>query len=490
MDVEHLIALLTEVAPQNELPRQADIRLEDTFHERLRIVLDAIASVLVSKPRGEVIAVGMRSQQNGLGKKIILTLASNTGIPKKTYQHARNLIDDLKKLGADFADYRKSAEQEIHTSQQSEPGRVDSPEIDERNLPPHLRQKIYFFRRRVLLFALPKIHQRLHKGYKPTKSSRGLTFVRIAEELDININSSVNILKKCSMIINWMLHHLPNNSRLFSIEKEDYVVEGLNSIAGMVDELFETKTWLADIPNTSSKTDDFPFEQFLRKMSSISSNTDTLLQYAYSPRLYQKYLINTDIEVECLNRSQRPIQLPSPDKWRQIAEEILKAQGASSLLRDISETNKNIPGLHLQKSFKRRKTVKGWVHCECMLVLYLIGNSRLGISALPYIGVSKLSCVACWEFFNALHKVDCMFYVKGSHSKAYFPWKFPDVEMNSAKLLKSEKEKILKSFYSDLAATYTQRFNAKERLRRMSESSTGSTKPIARDRWPAEKFRM
>ncbi|EER44067.1 conserved hypothetical protein [Histoplasma capsulatum H143] len=367
MDIEHLIALLTEVDPQNELPRRANTPLEDTFHERLRIVLDAIASVLVSKPRGEVIAVGMRSQQNGLGKKIILTLASNTGIPKKTYQHARNLINDLKKLGADFADYRKSAEQEIHTSQikpqQSEPGRVDSPEIDERNLPPHLRQKIYLFRRRVLLFALPKIHQRLHKGYKPTKSSRGLTFVRIAEELDINSNGSVNILKECSMIINWMLHHLPNNSRLFPIEKEDYVVEGLNSIAGMVDELFETKTWLADIPKTSSKID-----------------------------------------------------------------------------------------------------------------------------ALPYIGVSKLSCVACWEFFNALHKVDCMFYVRGSHSKAYFPWKFPDVEMNTAKLLESEKEKILKSFYSDLAATYTQRFKAKERLRRMSESSTGSTKPIPRDRWPAEKF--
>lgn len=228
----------------------------------------------------------------------------------------------------------------------------------------------------------------------------------------------------------------------------------------------------------------------MRKIPSISNNTDILLQYAYSPRLYQKYLINTDIEVECLNRSQRAIQLPSSDKWRQIAEEILEAQGASSLLRDISETNKNIPGLHLQKSFKRRKTVTGWVHCECMLVLYLIGNSRLGISALPYIGVSKLSCVACWEFFNALHKVDCMFYVRGSHSKAYFPWKFPDVEMNTAKFLESEKEKILNSFYSDLAATYTQLFKARERLRRMSERSTGSTKPIPRDRWPAEKFRM
>lgn len=85
MDVEHLIALLTEVAPQNELPRRADTRLEDTFHERLRIVLDAIASVLVSKPRREVIAVGMHSQQNGLEKKIILTLASNTGTINKLF---------------------------------------------------------------------------------------------------------------------------------------------------------------------------------------------------------------------------------------------------------------------------------------------------------------------------------------------------------------------------------------------------------------------
>ncbi|EDN08745.1 predicted protein [Histoplasma mississippiense (nom. inval.)] len=232
MDVEHLIALLTEVAPQNELPRRADTRLEDTFHERLRIVLDAIASTI---------------------NKLFNLLMRNIG--------------------------------------------------------------------------------------------------------------SVNILKKCSMIINWMLHHLPDNSRLFPVEKEDYVVEGLNSIAGMVEELFETKTWLADLSKTSSKID-----------------------------------------------------------------------------------------------------------------------------ALPYIGVSKLSCVACWEFFNALHKVDCMFYVRGSHSKAYFPWKFPDVEMNTAKFLESEKEKILNSFYSDLAATYTQRFKARERLRRMSERSTGSTKPIPRDRWPAEKF--
>ncbi|EER37812.1 hypothetical protein HCDG_08071 [Histoplasma capsulatum H143] len=450
MDVEHLIALLTEVGPQNELPHRADILLEDTFHERLRIVLDAIASVLVSKPRGEVIAAGMRSQQNGLEKKIILTLASNTGIPKKTYQHARNLINDLKKLGADFADYRKIAEQEIQTSQnkpqQSESSRADSPRIDEKNFPAHLSQKIHLFRRRVFLFALPKIYQRLHKQYNPTKSSQGLTFIHIAEELNIGSNDSVNTLKSCSKVIKWMLHYMTKTSVSFPTDKMDHLVWSLCSIATKTQKLFKKKTWLSGFSQIPSKVDEFPLEQFLKKMSSISNNTDILLQYAYSPHLYQKYLVNTDIEVECLNHSQREIQLPSSDKWCQIAEEILEAQCDSSLLKNISKKNKNIPGLHLQKSFKRMNSVKG---CS-------------KISVLPYIGVSKLSCIACWEFFNALHKID-------------------------SKLLKSEKDKILNSFSSSLAATYAQRFEAKERGRR-SDSSAGSPKPIDRPDFPDEIF--
>ncbi|KAG5297163.1 hypothetical protein I7I48_06195 [Histoplasma ohiense] len=259
MDVEHLIALLTEVGPQNELPRRADTHLEDTFHERLRIVLDAIASVLVSKPRGEVIAVGMHSQQNGLEKRIILTLASNTGILDRTYKHAYELICDLKALGNDFADYRKIAEQEIQTSQnkpqQSEPSRVDSSKIDEKNFPAHLSQKVHLFRRRVFLFALPKIYQRLHKQFNPTKSSRGLTFIRIAEKLNIGSNDSVNILKSCSKVINWMLHYMTKTSASFPTDKTDHLVWSLCSIATKTQKLFNKKTWLSGFSQIPSEVD-------------------------------------------------------------------------------------------------------------------------------------------------------------------------------------------------------------------------------------------
>lgn len=211
----------------------------------------------------------------------------------------------------------------------------------------------------------------------------------------------------------------------------------------------------------------------MKKMSSISNNTDTLLKYAYSPRLYQKYIINTNIEVACLENNQRKIQLPSHEQWPFIAEKILVAQGATSLLSDISKDVEKIPGFQLQTSFPGN-TVQGKIHCECKLALHLVETSCSGLSALPYIGVSKLSCLACWEFLSSLRKIDHIFYVKGSHSKAYFPWKFPEVEMGNARLRQEERDQILNYLYSSLADTYKRRLEAEEWLRKMSDSTVGS----------------
>lgn len=91
MDAEHLIALLTEIEPQNKQPRQADLSLEDPLHDGLRVVLDAIANVLISRAQGEVIAVGMQ-QQSGPKKKMFFTLASNRAIMGRTLEHARKLV--------------------------------------------------------------------------------------------------------------------------------------------------------------------------------------------------------------------------------------------------------------------------------------------------------------------------------------------------------------------------------------------------------------
>ncbi|KAG5297620.1 hypothetical protein I7I48_06786 [Histoplasma ohiense] len=103
MDVEHLIALLTELKPHGGVPLCGEISIEDPIHNRLCVVLDATANVLISESSREVIAAGMQYQQCGPGEKIILILASNTGITNKTRQHALKLTHDLRELAGDFA---------------------------------------------------------------------------------------------------------------------------------------------------------------------------------------------------------------------------------------------------------------------------------------------------------------------------------------------------------------------------------------------------
>ncbi|EFQ99070.1 hypothetical protein MGYG_02084 [Nannizzia gypsea CBS 118893] len=483
MDVEHIVALLTEVESQNEQPRKGDVSLQDPLHDRLRVVLDGIAKVLISKAQGEVIAVGMQ-QQNDPTKKIIFTFASNGAIADRTLEHARNLVRDLQKLGGDFANFRRDNMNKLEMqteSQHSELSRTPSPWMDENNFPVYLQDEARLFRAHIYTFSLPKIHQRLHKPYRHT--SRGLAFMDIARELpDDGDSNSVKTLKKVSDIIGWMLRHLPKNADSFPDSDVDRLVDGLGCITDMVQQLFKIETWQIDLFRVSPAVTNFPLERFLKKMSSITNATDTLLKYAYSPRSYQKYLAKAEVCVQCLENSPREIPLPESKQWRHISRKILANQEADSLLDEISEGDSISPGFHLRKRFDGKQAIKGSVHCECLLVLRLAGDSRTGISALPYIGVSKLSCLACWEFFGSLRDAGHKFYTKGSHAKAYFPWKFPDVEMDNAQFLQAEKAQILRSLQSRLATTYTQRFQVQERSRRLSDSSVDSATGMTRNR--------
>lgn len=69
-----------------------------------------------------------------------------------------------------------------------------------------------------------------------------------------------------------------------------------------------------------------------------------------------------------------------------------------------------------------------------------------------------------------------VFFAKGSHAKAYFPWKYPDVEVEKA--LQSpatvRAQAIFDSFSANIGQVYTERF-CHEIIRRVSKSSAGTT---------------
>ncbi|PGH32291.1 hypothetical protein GX50_04958 [[Emmonsia] crescens] len=83
-------------------------------------------------------------------------------------------------------------------------------------------------------------------------------------------------------------------------------------------------------------------------------------------------------------------------------------------------------------------------------------------------------------FLKALREAGHVFHTKGSHSKAYFSWKYPYQEIVDSKLCRDDRDKILRSFFNTLAETYVTRFGH-QRGRAYSDSSTGSFSSVTRD---------
>ena len=70
------------------------------------------------------------------------------------------------------------------------------------------------------------------------------------------------------------------------------------------------------------------------------------------------------------------------------------------------------------------------VHCECALIRRLMtedGSNWDNVSPFSYIGVSKLSCSACYLWIEAFNgQSGRKFYTRGSHGKWYWPWVMPE----------------------------------------------------------------
>lgn len=66
--------------------------------------------------------------------------------------------------------------------------------------------------------------------------------------------------------------------------------------------------------------------------------------------------------------------------------------------------------------------------------------------AVGHIGVSKMSCLACWHFLVSLQCAGNGVYTRGSHPYACFHWKYPDLGTRQAGLPEEQSAKIYKTF--------------------------------------------
>ncbi|KAL5476794.1 hypothetical protein ACEPAI_2980 [Sanghuangporus weigelae] len=84
-----------------------------------------------------------------------------------------------------------------------------------------------------------------------------------------------------------------------------------------------------------------------------------------------------------------------------------------------------------KRSLRECKTVH--VHCELALLTYFLTEK---IDAFGFIAVSKLCCLGCWFYFLAHNEVaerngERLYHILGTHSKAYYGWIKPTLDATS-----------------------------------------------------------
>ena len=111
---------------------------------------------------------------------------------------------------------------------------------------------------------------------------------------------------------------------------------------------------------------------------------------------------------------------------------------------------------------------KPTVHAELAMVMAMVKGEITHV--LPYIGVSKLSCIMCSHYIRAFNEVmEQNIAIKGSHGKAYPGWSWPIPPARDKEL----RQAFLKGIRQQLRSDFVHH----AKTRRRSDSSMGSGGP-------------
>ena len=158
--------------------------------------------------------------------------------------------------------------------------------------------------------------------------------------------------------------------------------------------------------------------RYLNKVLSVQGSIDKLLHFGFS-RSFRPYLAaGITLRVNVVKSHVRPIPMPQTAKeWDFIVRDMAK-HAPISLSRD---------GRAALCGQLRLKTPKGaypkpWsLHCEIALAIsYGMRQKAQGdqfVKPVRYIGVSKLSCLPCYELMEILKEKEIGFYTRGCHGK-------------------------------------------------------------------------
>jgi hypothetical protein len=198
----------------------------------------------------------------------------------------------------------------------------------------------------------------------------------------------------------------------------------------------------------------FPLSRHLCKMVAYHSSIEQLCKFAHSPRLYMT--LQSPLVVVRINPSQLPAVLFSEGDVRLVTKKAFDQtvfvqewpdEPSSELTERYMESMETVEKLFAKQKAHIHHTTAP--HAEQTLLFNHIkedirsttveyNNKNPVIAPFSYVAVSKLSCLLCSTVFDAFRRCrendngGLNLWVRGCHSKLYYPWQPPTIEFSES----------------------------------------------------------
>ena len=365
---------------------------------RLSKVIDSLANICVAQASGEVIAVAVRSARNDFE----IIVASNGTVPHDTLDYLVTVWDLLCKISMRAGNLRDSPPHKINDTQ--------------------LLNLVKELEINIIKFTFLKIQKRI------TSKMDKLLPLPVHD-----LNQEHPIHQVCELIRYVDEKFLRAEGVLLkkpAFDDSD-TWEGLRqALKGISQAILDLLEDL--LPGKRPISAGGSLECYLRKIVSIIADTKKLARAAVSPQY--KDIFNKTPNIVGLPEEHREINTfpRSADQWELAMERPMSYYNqlpphiSSRRVMDMTVISRDC--LEIARRPCPRSSP---VHCEVKLLLHLFDEEKQSTNpkppAYPYIGLSKLSCLGCFNFLLTFNEVlGTRFVTKGTHSKAYFPWGFPE----------------------------------------------------------------
>jgi OTT_1508-like deaminase len=210
----------------------------------------------------------------------------------------------------------------------------------------------------------------------------------------------------------------------------------------------------------------FLVKRWAQKIMSFVISASRLFALTQSTRLRNVILGNLSIKILTSPPAAPYTCNLSSEAIRALLDRLITDERAE----DYEETRESfIDQLKKKKAPDQVCQYKPTVHAELAMVMAMVNGDIT--HALPYIGVSKLSCIMCSHYIRAFNEVmGQTITVRGSHGKAYPGWSWP--------ILPNREEELRAAFLTRIRQELRRDFvHHADVHRRRSDSSVGSGGP-------------